>query len=108
MAVGALLSARVGRTDEIRPLKLETVDQIVESHERHVQACGRTLGRGGTRAVTLKLTIDEQGQVTSADSAEKSPSKEASCLSRVVRSLRFPATGVVSRLEYPFLLLPRR
>lgn len=89
-----------------RPLKLETFDSIVERNDRSVQACGKTLGRGGTRAVTLRIVIDERGQVTGADPT--SASREGECLSKVVRTMHFPATGVVSKLEYPFLLLPRR
>ncbi len=108
VALGSVGWAAVGHAEDARPLRLETVDQVVERNERTVQACGKTLGRGGTRAVTLRLTIDERGAVTSADPTAKEPSREAECLTRAVRTLRFPATGVVSRLEYPFLLLPKR
>ena len=104
----ALGSSAIAKAEDARPLRLETVDQVVERNDRTVQACGKTLVRGGTRAVTLRLTIDERGQVTGADAMAKEPSREAECLTRAVRTLHFPATGVVSKLEYPFLLLPKR
>jgi hypothetical protein len=92
--------------DDVRPLKMEAVDQVVEKHDRSVQACARG-GHKDTKAVLLRLEIDPDGHVLTAESsAEKAPA-EAACLARVVRKMKFPKAGVVSHVEFPFLLVPQ-
>jgi hypothetical protein len=94
----------VALADSPRPLKLETVDQVIEQHDRQVQSCSRKL-RGDTMAVMVRLEIDGSGKVITADPLNLS--SEARCLSRVARTLRFPATGTLLRVDYPFMLLPQ-
>ncbi len=48
--------------DDVRPLKMEAVDQVVEKHDRSVQACARG-GHKDTKAVLLRLEIDPDGHV---------------------------------------------
>ena len=105
-AIFALAAASsLARAEEPRPLRLEAVDQVIEQNDRAVQACGRHL-RGDTLAVMLRLEIAGDGHVTAAESVTK-PTAEAQCLMRVAKKLVFPASGSVSRVEYPFMLLPQ-
>jgi hypothetical protein len=90
--------------EEGHPLRLETVDFVIEQHDHAVQRCNRG-GRRDIRAVIVHLEIDPDGKVVRA-AAQGSRSAETQCLSRLSRSLQFPATGVTSHVEYPFLLLP--
>ncbi len=104
------VAALVGLTgtaiaEDVRPLKLEAVDQVVEKNDRAVQACSRG-ARRDTLAVLMHLEIDPEGHVLSAGSAAEKAPAEASCLSRVVRRMKFPATGTVSHVEFPFLIAP--
>ena len=91
--------------EEGRPLSMETVDHVIEQHDRAVQACGRG-GKKGMQAVQLMLEIDAAGNVTVAQPVEE-PSAEAQCLSKLARRLKFPSTGVTTKLAYPFMLLRR-
>jgi hypothetical protein len=111
----SLLLCRVALADEPaapKPLSMAVVDQVVEASDRAVQACNRSSRRLDTLAVLLTLTIDGDGKVTMAEAvrdgldAGKAPA-EAECLARVAKRLKFPATGTVSRVQYPFMLLPR-
>ena len=86
-------------------LRMEAIDQVIEKSDHAVQSCHRT-SRRDTRAVLLRLEIDAAGAVVAAQPVDK-PSGEAACLQRVARHLHFPATGVTTRVEYPFMLLPR-
>jgi hypothetical protein len=98
-----------------RPLPLEVVDKVIEQNDRLVQSCGRG-GHRDTLAVVLHLDIDGEGRVVAADRGDphletKSPgdkSAVAQCLARVAKKIKFPATGVLSHVEYPFMLAPRR
>ena len=101
-----LLLGGVAVAEEGRPLSMETVDRVIEQHDRAVQSCHKGGARGGTLAVQLMLEIDAGGAVTLAQPVDK-PSAEAQCLSRVARRLKFPSTGVTTRLAYPFMLLRR-
>lgn len=101
---------------EGRPLPLEVVDRVIEQNDRLVQSCGRG-GHRDTLAVVLHLDIDGDGRVVAAergdphvDSAKPGTDKSAvaGCLARVARRIKFPATGVLSHVEYPFMLAPRR
>ena len=94
-----------------RPLKLEVVDQVVEANDHAVQACNRNAHRLDTLAVMMSLTIDGDGRVTEAagvpvaENAKLPP--EAACLARVARRFKFPATGTVSHVAYPFMIVSR-
>jgi hypothetical protein len=107
MAVAVLMGLTgTAVADDVRPLKLEAVDHVVEKHDRAVQACAKG-GHRDTKAVLMHLEIDAEGHVlTAASSADKAPA-EASCLARLVRRMKFPATGTVSHVEFPFLLVPQ-
>jgi hypothetical protein len=98
--------------DATKPVSLEDVDKVVEASDRAVQACNRNGRRADTLAVLLTMTIERDGTVTAVDTpaADQDSGKlppEAACLSRVARKLKFPATGTVSHVEYPFMLMPR-
>jgi hypothetical protein len=100
-AVGGIAVAEEGQ-----PLKLEAVDQVIEQSDRAVQACGRGARNKDVRAINLRLEIDAEGHVVAADVAGK-PSSESQCLQRVAKRLHFPATGTVTHVEYPFMLVPQ-
>jgi hypothetical protein len=104
-AAAALFVAVPAFAEEARPLKLEAVDQVIEQNDRLVQTCGRKL-RGDTLAVLVHLEIDADGRVTTADPAAK-PTNESQCLQKVAKRFKFPATGTVSKLDYPFMLAPQ-
>jgi hypothetical protein len=98
----ALLAlASIAGADEVRPLKLEAVDQVIEKSDRAIQSCGRS--RKETLAVLLRLDIDPDGRVINAAVTGKM-TQEAACVARVARKLRFPATGTDSHVEYPFMI----
>jgi hypothetical protein len=90
--------------EEGRPLKLEAVDQVIEQNDRAVQSCGRA--RRDTMAIVMCLHIDADGKVASVESTTK-PTSESQCLARVAKRMKFPATGVASHLDYPFMILPQ-
>ena len=95
----------VAAAEELRPLRMEAVDQVIEHADRAVQSCGH--GRAhDTLAIILKLDIDADGKVVGAEPAGKiTPAVQ--CLQRVARKLQFPATGTLSHFEYPFMLVPQ-
>jgi hypothetical protein len=102
-----LAASGLAAADELRPLKLEAVDQVIEQNDRAVQACARAARGRDTLAVILHLEIDGEGKVISALPASEKISPESACLSRVARKLHFPSTGTVSRVDYPFMLAPQ-
>ncbi len=108
MLVGLLALVGMGgvaAAEELRPLRMEAVDQVIERADRAVQSCGR--GRGhDTLAIILKLEIDADGKVVGAEAAGKITPAVA-CLQKVARKLQFPATGTSSHVEYPFMLAPQ-
>ena len=95
-----------------RPLKLSVVDQVIEQSDRQVQSCRRGHASLDTVAVLLRLDIDGDGRVVSAlpaqVRADGKQSAEERCLEHVASRLKFPPSGVVTHLEYPFMLLPSR
>jgi hypothetical protein len=101
--VGALLVSGLALAEEGRPLSMETVDHVIEQHDRAVQACHR---KKGTLSVQVMLEIDAAGSVTQAEPIDD-PGAEAQCLSKVARRLKFPSTGVTTKIAYPFMLLRR-
>ena len=105
LSLAAALSG-VAAADELRPLKLEVVDQVIEQSDRAVQACGTRARVHDTLAVIMRLEIDGSGRVLSAEPSGKA-SAETTCLARVAKRLKFPATGLPSHVEYPFLLTPQ-
>ena len=105
--LGALLMmGGLALAEEGRPLSMETVDRVIEQHDRAIQACHHGGGHRGTLAVQLVLEIDAAGIVTLAQPVDK-PSAETQCLTRLARRLKFPATGVTTKIAYPFMLLTR-
>ena len=108
--VGVVVVGRVAVADETRALRMEAVDEVVEASDRAVQACSRNARRADTLAVLMQLTIDGEGRVVAVDPVVgdgERAAAEAGCLARVARGLRFPATGGVSRVQYPFMIVPR-
>ncbi len=101
-----LLMSGLALAEEGRPLSMETVDRVIEQHDRLVQSCHRGGGKRGTLAVQLVLEIDAEGNVTVAQPVDKA-SPETQCLARVARRLKFPSTGVTTKIAYPFMLLTR-
>lgn len=96
----------------IKPVSMEDVDKVVEANDKAVQACSRNSRRLDTLAVLMTLTIDGDGKVTAADAAPQDQDggkvpAEASCLARVAKKLKFPASGTVSHLSYPFMIVSR-
>ena len=92
--------------EEGRPLKMETIDHVIEQHDHAVQACHRSGSRHDTMAVQMMLDIDAAGAVSAAQPVDKTTS-EAQCLARVAKKLHFPATGVETKIAYPFMLTPQ-
>jgi hypothetical protein len=88
--------------EEGRPLRMEVVDQVIEKNDRAVQACGRGNGHD-LLAVQLMLEIDAQGMVVAAAPVDKA-SSTTHCLARIAKRLHFPATGVSTKIAYPFML----
>ena len=102
VAMFSMLSrAGLGRADEVRPLKLEAVDQVIEKSDRAIQSCGH--GHRDTHAVLMRLDIDPDGRVINAAVTGKA-NAESACIARVARKLHFPSTGTDSHVEYPFML----
>jgi hypothetical protein len=91
--------------EEVRPLTLEQVEQVVEKNDRAVQACAR--GRHDTMAVLLRLEIEADGRVSSAAPTMEKPPAETGCVMRVAKKLRFPESGTHSRIDYPFMLMSK-
>jgi hypothetical protein len=96
----------------IKPVSMEDVDKVVEANDKAVQACNRNSRRLDTLAVLMTLTIDGEGKVTAADAAPQDQDggkvpAEASCLARVAKKLKFPASGTISHLSYPFMIVSR-
>jgi hypothetical protein len=96
----------------IKPVSLEEVDKVVEASDRAVQSCNRKARRVDTLAVLMTMTIDADGNVTAVEAAPedqdngKAPA-EAACLVKVAKKLKFPASGTVSRVAYPFMIVSR-
>ena len=94
----------------VRPVSLETVDQVVEASDRAVQSCNKNVHRADTLAILMHITINADGKVSAVEAvpsdsdAGKAPA-EAACLARVAKKLKFPATGTVSHVHYPFMLV---
>lgn len=106
---GGVAVADGAKPGEPRPLKLEVIDQVIEANDRAVQSCNKG-GRADTRAVLMQLTIDAEGKVSAVDpvlNAGDRLAPEASCLTRLSKRLRFPATGTISQVQYPFMIMPR-
>jgi len=91
--------------EEVRPLTLEQVEQVVEKSDRAVQACAR--GRHDTMAVLLRLEIEADGRVSSVQPTQDKPPAETGCVVRVAKKLRFPESGTHSRIDYPFMLMSK-
>jgi len=96
----------------IRPVSMEDVDKVVEANDKAVQACSRNSRRLDTLAVLMTLTIDGDGKVSAADAAPQDQDggkvpAEAACLAKVAKKLKFPASGTVSHLSYPFMIVSR-
>jgi len=104
--VVATMLSSVAAADTSSALQLKTVDEVVERNDRAVQACGRSLGHhADTVAVLVTLQIDSDGHVAEASAANRSC--ESRCLERVAKRMTFPATGMPTRVAFPFLLNPR-
>jgi hypothetical protein len=101
-----MLAGGLAAAEEGRPLSMETVDRVIEKSDRVVQTCHRGAGRRGTLAVQMMLEIDAAGNVIVVEPVDK-PSAESQCLARVARRLKFPSTGVTTKIAYPFMLLRR-
>lgn len=87
-------------------LSMKTVEEVVEHHDRAVQACGRAaLHKGETLAVMVLLTIDGDGNV--ADAFAPTHTATSACLEKVARRMQFPATGDTTTIDYPFVLTRR-
>jgi hypothetical protein len=102
-----LVSCGLAAAEEVRPLKLEAVDEVIEHNDRAVQACARGARVRDTLAVLMHLEIDGDGRVITVEPSSGKPTPEAACLQRVARKLHFPSTGTISRVDYPFMLLPQ-
>jgi hypothetical protein len=95
----------------IKPVTMEDVDKVVEASDKAVQNCNRKSKRAETLAVMMNMTIDGDGNVTEVEAAPeddgaKAP-PEAVCLAKVAKKLKFPATGTVSHVSYPFMIVGR-
>jgi hypothetical protein len=125
MLIASMLICRIGLADEpkaaeaevpfkllaaAKPVSLETVDKVVEASDRAVQSCNKNAHRADTLAVLMHITIAADGNVSKveavpSDSDAGNATREASCLARVAKKLKFPATGAESHVHYPFMLV---
>ena len=94
----------------LKPVSMEQVDQVIEASDHAVQACSRNAHRLDTLAVMVTMTIDPNGNVSEAapapEEGEKIPA-EATCLVRLAKKLKFPATGTTTHVDYPFMIVSR-
>jgi hypothetical protein len=86
-----------------------TSDQIMSVLNSHKVAIKRTcVERGGQLVGTanekLQVTIDGNGQVTSAQ-ADGNNSAIGACLEKEVKAWRFPPTGATTKTEMPFVFV---
>jgi hypothetical protein len=96
----------------LKPVSMVDLDRIVESNDRAVQGCNRNGRRADTLAVLMTMTIDADGKVSEVEAAPESEDggkapAEAACLARVAKKLKFPATGTVTHVQYPFMIVSR-
>ena len=96
----------------LKPVSMEDVDRIVEASDRAVQGCNRNGRRVDTLAVLMTMTIDASGNVSEVEAAPESADNgkapaEAACLTKVAKKLKFPATGTVTHVQYPFMIVSR-
>jgi hypothetical protein len=96
----------------LKPVSMVDVDRVVEANDRSVQGCNRNGRRVDTLAVLMTMTIDADGKVSEVDAAHESADNgkapaEAACLARVAKKLKFPATGTVTHVQYPFMIVSR-
>jgi hypothetical protein len=121
--IASMLICRIGLADEpkpaevpfkllaaLKPVSLEAVDKVVEASDKAVQSCNKNVHRADTLAVLMHITIAADGNVSKveavpSDSDDGKASHEASCLARVAKKLKFPATGAESHVHYPFMLV---
>src|SRR5262245_27441868 len=94
----------------LKPVSMEDVDKGVEASDKAVQGCNRKYKRVDTLAVLMSMTIDGDGNVTEVDASPESSDggkapAEAACLAKVAKKLKFPATGTVSHVQYPFMIV---
>ncbi len=102
LGLAATFACGTALAEEGRPLRMEVIDQVIERSDRAVQSCGRGSGHD-LLAVQLMLEIDAAGLVVAAAPVDKATST-TQCLARVARRLHFPATGVSTKIAYPFML----
>ena len=60
----------------------------------------------------MTMTIDADGKVSEVDAAPESADggkapAEAACLARIAKKLKFSATGTVTHVQYPFMIVSR-
>jgi len=96
----------------LKPVSMQEVDRVIEASDRAVQSCNRNPRRPDTLAVLMTITIDGDGKVTDVQVAPESEDKgkappEASCLAKVAKKLKFSATGTVTHVSYPFMIVSR-
>jgi hypothetical protein len=96
----------------LKPVSMQEVDRVIEASDRAVQSCNRNPRRPDTLAVLMTITIDGEGKVTDVQVAPESEDKgkappEASCLAKVAKKLKFSATGTVTHVSYPFMIVSR-
>jgi hypothetical protein len=91
---------------------MEDVDRIVEASDRLVQGCNRNGRRVDTLAVLMTMTIEADGKVSAVDASPESSDNgkapaEAACLAKIAKKLKFPATGTITHVSYPFMIVSR-
>lgn len=92
LTMAAFLGAMGAARADVETLSMRAVDEVVERHDRAVQACGRGVGhRGDTVAVMVTLTVGADGRVADAQAGKHD--RVGACLERVARKMVFPATG---------------
>jgi hypothetical protein len=107
VALGLLGSGAVSAYEPPRPLSMGVIDNVIESHDRAVQSCSRSFRGPDARAILLSLEIGTDGTVLTAHPRGQKASSEGQCLAKVARRMKFPRAEAGSKLEYPFVLVPR-
>ena len=107
IALGLAASSVALGYEPPRPLQMSVIDNVIESHDRAVQSCGRHFRGPDARAILVSLEISPEGTVLTASPRAQKHSSEAQCLAKVARKMRFPRSEASSKLEYPFVLVPR-
>ena len=94
---------------DLGELTTDAIDRVIETHVEQFKRCYQ---RGDwptpmpRRTLHVQLEIDEHGAVTSESHGGLNNPPVGACVTRNIRNLVFPATGVPARVDYPIHFSP--